>query len=149
MKRTIVKKRVLAAVLCWMLIACLAAPTALAAQTQPNEQEAESSTTRFARILIYEVDLSISSAGLTTSYSRVKLLHSTDTLALTIELQRQNGSKWDLVNSWSTTGSGTVSIEKGWYVSSGTYRMQATAKVYNSSGTLVETAIATTGNVSY
>jgi len=134
--------------LCFLQIVSVSTGVALAAQqTVPEER---SSVSRFVRINFFEIDLSISKAGLSNSFACVSLKHSADTVKLTLELQRQNGTTWNQVKSWSTTGSGIVYIESDWYVSSGyTYRVQATANVYNSSGTLLETVNITSGTVKY
>jgi len=126
---------------------CIVTTTALAAQ--PTLPGMAPDTYRFARINVFHVDLSISNAGLANCYALVKLLFTSDTVKLSITLQRQSGSSWSEVKSWSTSGSGSVSLEKEWYVTTGTYRVYATAQVYNSSGTLLETAIAISNSVQY
>ena len=67
---------------------------------------------------------------------------STDTVDLTMELQRsRDDTSWDTVKTWDTSGSGTIYLDKDWYVTSGySYRVHVTAEVYSSNGTLVETA---------
>ncbi|MDO9534518.1 MAG: hypothetical protein Q7J85_04115 [Bacillota bacterium] len=60
---------------------------------------------------------------------------------LTVSLQKSTGSGWSTIKSWSESGVGFagVIIEGHHYVASGTYRVCSTAKIYNSSGTLLET----------
>ena len=141
-------KRVLVTVLCLVMTVSFLTPTALAEQHEKLEEV--KNTPDFSRIISFVADLSISSRGLANCYSRVRLANSTDTVTLTMELQRQNGSSWTRVNSWSTDGSGTVTIERDWFVASGhSYRIQTTARVFNSNGALVETSSATSGTVRY
>jgi hypothetical protein len=147
MTRTKTSKRITVLALTLLLIATFLTPTAFAAQYTENKVPIV--IPRFARINIFAVDLTISSNGYADCYSRVSLTYSSDTVTLTMELQKQNGSAWNKVNSWNTSGSGTVSLGKGCYVNSGTYRVKATAQVYNSSGSLIETATAYSITVNY
>ncbi len=73
-------------------------------------------------------------------YSTVETMRIGDTAALTMELQRSSdGSAWSPVASWSTIGSGLMSLGKSRYVTSGYYyRVVASASVYDSAGTLME-----------
>ena len=149
-------KKILVSVLCFLLALGFIAPSAIARPLDepPVEPIAElrerSHQLEFLRILLFEVDLSISSNGLSTSFSRVRLANLSDTATLTMELQRQNGNSWSRVNSWSTNGSVSVSIARNWNVPSGnSYRVMATAQVFNSSGRLVETVIAHSGTVQF
>jgi hypothetical protein len=62
---------------------------------------------------------------------------------LKLELQRSTDEKnWTTIQSWTTSGSVTLSIKKYRYVTSGySYRVKATFSTY-SDGSLVETATA-------
>ena len=143
------KKRVLVSVLCLLQILSLLAPSALAAQPMIQQEEAQSKS-RYTRIDYFFVDISISSSGLANCMATVRSAQSTDTVKITIELQCQSGSAWSSLKSWNTSSSGSASIEKDWYVSANnTYRVYATAQVYNSTGVLQETAILTSYTVKY
>ena len=133
-------KKILVTVSCFILVLSFIAPSALA---EPLVEVGEPSfQLDFQRIVLMKVDLTISASGLSTSYCRVRLANSSDSVTLAIELQRQNGNSWSRVNSWSTSGSGVVFIERDWNVARGnSYRVRATAQVFNSSGRLVETAV--------
>jgi len=66
-----------------------------------------------------------------------------------MELQQKNGSSWDTIKTWSTTGSKTVSLDKSWYVSSGyKYRIYISAEVNDSTG-IVEEETLESSTVSY
>lgn len=74
-------------------------------------------------------------------------LYSGYTSSLTLNLQKYSDGSWKTLKTW--TGSGN-SIEKPYYVSSGyQYRVTFTAKVYNSSGTLVDNITRTSPTKSY
>ncbi len=92
-------------------------------------------------------DLSISSTGKATCAGTV-VLYSGYTATLTMKLQQYNGSYWTTIQTWSTSDS--KSLSKFYYVSSGySYRVVTSAKVYNSSGTYVETPSVTSATKSY
>jgi len=145
MKVNRVKKRGLATALCILLLFSMFAPTASAAAEREKITQS-----RYSRIAIFSIDLYINISGLSYPYSNIKLSYDTDTANLTMELQQLNGGKWTTIKSWDTSGSGTVYLDKTWYVSPGySYRVYTTAKVYNSSGILLETAFATSNSVNY
>lgn len=106
---------------------------------------------RYTRIAAFDVRLTISSSGYAECFSRVKSATSTDTIDLTMELQRStDGESWDTIKSWDTSDSGAAHLDKGWYVSSGySYRVHAIAEVNTSSGTLAETAPADSLVINY
>ena len=55
----------------------------------------------------------------------------------------------DNIKSWSTSGTGTLSLSKVYAVTSGhTYQVTVVTKVYNSSGKLVETVVKDSNEVS-
>ena len=65
-----------------------------------------------------------------------------------MELQQKNGT-WKPIKRWSKSG-GYVSMNESYRVSSKYYyRVAVTAKVYNSSGSLVESKTSYSGEVYY
>ena len=75
---------------------------------------------------------------------------SSDSIYLSMSLQRHSDGGWTNVKSWATTGAGSASLYKTTDVSSGYYyRVKASAMVYNADGTLVETANKTTSSWYY
>lgn len=147
------KKNGIAIALTFVLALGLIAPTAYAATSEDTflvGEEVISIQPWYTNITTLSVSLNISSSGYSTCYGKVNLVNSTDTSNLSIELQQKSGSTWSTIKTWDTTGSNTFSLEKNWYVSSGyTYRILVTAKVYNSSGTLQETASSYSSTVAY
>lgn len=135
------KKRGISTVLSLILVMCFAMPVSVAASTGGEAEERAGGLLRYTNVVVISAELDINSSGKSTSYGRVQLANSTDTVDLILELQQRDNGTWSTIKDWSTSGSRTVSLEKDWYVLSGySYRVRVTAKVYNSSGTLVETA---------
>lgn len=97
---------------------------------------------RFTHISVLASDLSIDSSGRAVSYGRVILYSSSQTVELTVSLQKSTANGWTEVIAWSDTGAGFpgVGLERSHYVSRGTYRVCVTAKVYSEAGILLETA---------
>ena len=94
--------------------------------------------TYIATINIY---FDISSSGLTEDYCRTYIPDTTCSCWLDMYLQRWNSSiqDWETVKSWSKNGSGTITLDKEWYVASGyTYRLKCLISVYDSDGLLGE-----------
>jgi len=63
-------------------------------------------------------------------------------LSMTVTLQKQpsTSSSFSNVASWSSSGMGSASVSKSYSVSSGAYyRLKIDIKIYNSSGSLIET----------
>jgi hypothetical protein len=85
--------------------------------------------------------LSIPTGGRSESYFQASL-DSGYTASVTMTLQRSTDkSSWSAVKEWTFSGSNTFSITKYRYiVSKYYYRTKAVVKIYNSSGTKVDTA---------
>lgn len=105
---------------------------------------------RFITLSILEAHLDVSFSGLSQSNCIVKPSNASYTVMLTLELQRGGGTSFSTIKSWEDSGSGTVTLDQSWYVSRGyEYRVYVTARVYNSSGSLVETATTVSDTVFY
>lgn len=106
---------------------------------------------RYTNIRSLTASLEISTSGCASCYGKVMLTKSTDTVDLTMELQRSSdGTSWHTVKTWDTSGSGTIYLDKDWYVTSGySYQVHITAEVYSSNGALVETAPTDSLTVNY
>lgn len=67
-----------------------------------------------------------------------------------IELQRDDGSDWTTIKSWSGTDEDYINLEKEWYVASGyDYRLQVTHSAYDLAGGFIESSISYSQTVSY
>ena len=108
-------------------------------------------TPQFTYISFLIPGLSINSSGKASCSGLTSTYNSSHTIKLTIELQKSSASGWGTIKSWSATGSGpnTIDIYKEYYVAHGTYRVCATAKVYNGYGTLLESQSIYSNTVTY
>lgn len=116
-----------------------AVPAYAAAGTQ-NAGTQSVITPQFTYISILIPGLSIDSSGKATCSGMASAYDSSHTTKLTVELQKSTGSGWSTIKSWSATASGTyvADVYEDYYVVYGTYRVCATAEVYNASGILLE-----------
>ncbi len=96
---------------------------------------------QFTYISSLSSGLSINSSGRAACAGFASAYNSSHTTKLTVELQKSSGSVWSTIKSWSASSTGTSAavVEENYYVVRGTYRVCATAKVYNASGGLLET----------
>lgn len=122
----------------WFLALLLLSSTAFA-QTLPGIQPL------YEEIFRFDPSLTISSSGYAECSSEVRTPDSSLEIDLTMTLQRSsNGRTWSNVKTWDTSDYGSASLDKGWFVSSGySYRVKATADVYDASGDFVESATVT------
>lgn len=138
-KQTLVQLLSVAVVIC-LLVVVTSAATPNGEMIQP----------RLSKLTSLNATLDIDASGRATCYSSARDSDRTDSVSLYMELQRSsNGSSWTTVKSWSTTGSSFVSLTQSWYVNTSgySYRVVATASVYNSAGTFVESVTATSAVV--
>ncbi|AGL02510.1 hypothetical protein [Desulfoscipio gibsoniae] len=114
--------------------------TAYAADRTKNPGTQGVITPQFTYISVSTPDLSIDSLGTATCAGLASAYDSSHTTKLTVQLQKSNAGGWSTIKSWSasSTGASLAKIEEDYYVVRGSYRVCATAKVYNASGTLLE-----------
>lgn len=95
---------------------------------------------RLTAVVSIESNLTITTLGRADCYSKT-VLEAGYSGDFTMELQRStNQVLWDTVKTWSTSGSGTLELDKSYYVSSDYYyRVLATVDTYNAAGTFIET----------
>lgn len=140
------KKRITSGILILVLVL-----TSVASAVSATAPSSEAIQPRWTRIYSLKAFLDISSSGRADCSSKVMLKNSSDSAELTMSLQRSsNGTSWTTVKTWTDSGQGSISVDGSWYVLSGYYyRVKAAVKVYNSSGTLVESATAYSATVEY
>ena len=127
MKKTLIKS------LSVLLVLCLLSTTVFAAGT-------ETVMPRYTYVQYILVGLEIEYDGRTYCHTGVTLYNSTHSCNLTMVLQRNDGSGWDDVKTWSGSGGENLDLEKYWYVDCGyEYRTANTIRVYNANGRLIET----------
>lgn len=105
---------------------------------------------RYAQLISFYVDLSLEKTtfGTYASYSAIAESLRGYSIEIVAELQKKDGG-WQVVTSQTDGGDQNVCCNSGCYVSSGhTYRVRGTAKVYDSRGNLVETAVKYSSEVS-
>lgn len=95
---------------------------------------------QFTYISYLSPGLSISSSGLATCFGAGAGYFDSYKTVVTAELQKSSGGSWSTIKTWtaSATGAAIASLEKEYYVAHGTYRVCATAKIYDTSGKLLE-----------
>ncbi|MEM5767426.1 MAG: hypothetical protein AAGU32_03960 [Bacillota bacterium] len=130
------RKRVKKA-LCIIFVLCvLTSSLGAAAQNAPAPSIQAIQATRICAIT---AGLTITTSGYATCTSSLDMVYSTDTATLYMYLQRQNGSSWETVNSWTTSGSYYIAQTANTYVTKGTYRVYAVGYVYTD-GVLVDSS---------
>ena len=119
-----------------ILIVCLLIPSAFAAQ---GGDDAE--LPMYTGLSSFSASLSISSGGSASCYSGAAASNSTYSVVLTMRLQQSTDRlNWITMKTWTSSGAIMPSLSKSYQVVSGYYyRLYCTAKVYNSSGTLLGT----------
>ena len=113
---------------------------------------AEAATPRYIAINDFRTDLEISDSGSASCSTKVSFVYTTYTVEITMKLQRTSmtESQWTTIRTWTTTGSGTVAMDRVWLVNSGYfYRLIVTATVYDANGNFVETQTISSEVVGY
>ena len=121
-------------VLGWFLFLLMLSSTALA-QSPLNIQP------RYEEIMRFDPALTISSSGYAQCSSEIRTFDSSYEIDLTMSLQRSSndGRTWSTVETWDTSDYGSAALEEGRFVLSGySYRVKATAEIYDESGDLIE-----------
>ena len=139
MKRRTMKLLWTNLVLVCMLLVSLSVSAGAAVIDSP---EISPQYTGVARI---KATLEVSDTGYATCYGTVTP-NDGYSVDFTLQLKRDGVA----IKTWNNSGTSTLSIDKGYYLTPGyDYQVVATAKVKNSSGTIVETATAKSVVVPY
>ncbi len=106
-------------------------------------------TPQYTYISTLTPGLEVNSSGKAICSGMASAYNSSHTTILTVELQKSGD--WSTIKSWSasSTGVSLAKIEEDYYVVRGTYRVCATAKVYNASGTLLESRSIYSSTIKY
>ncbi len=115
-------------------------PVTAFAEDTNNFETGNVITPMFKYIWSLSASLDINKWGKAECVGSVDASSDKYTAELTVSLQQYTGSSWKSIKSWSGSGSGQSGVIVGgyYYVGSGTYRVCSTAKIYNSSGDLLE-----------
>ncbi len=108
-------------------------------------------TPQFTHISHISSRLSISAWGEADCSGSVALYSSSNTAALTMELQRQDSNGWSTIKYWTSSAPGLsgVYMERYHWVVRGTYRLLCTARAYSASGALLEEASILSREITY
>ena len=116
-----------------LLVLCLLSTTAFAAGT-------ETVMPRYNYVANIVLGMSVDYNGRAYCHTGITLHQSTHSCSLTMVLQKNDGSGWDDVKTWSGSGGHNLDLSEYWYVVPGyEYRTKNTIRVYNASGRLIET----------
>lgn len=128
-------KKLICAFMAFGIVFCNA--LAADAETTPVYEEIDNS--RFQQITSMSAGLTISDSGYARCTGTVSLRPGYNVRA-TIALYEIGDGYWDLVHSWTSTGSGPLGVNEsnGWWVVHGTYIVEVTAYVTDSAGNYVE-----------
>lgn len=127
-------KQILAAILAIAILSAMVLPVSAAV---PEETVA---SPRYSYIQSASVNLIINDeTGMATCTSSC-YASSEYVVYIDCMLQRYSGSSWTTLRTWIKSAKRYASIEETWKVYSGyTYRVYSTFRIYNASGTLLET----------
>ena len=130
-------KRTLSLALCLVLLVGALVPSAFATDVAGD---AEIISPRYERLHHISANLYISPTGMAECTGSARSDYDTDTIELSVTLQRKNSSKvWIAVESWYSTGrliaskTGSIQVTGGYE-----YRTRVIASLYKSDGTFVE-----------
>jgi hypothetical protein len=128
-----------------------AVPAYAAAEVVQDARTQGVITPQYTYISLLNAGLSINSSGKANCIGLASAYDASHTTKLTVELQKSSASGWSTIKSWSASSTGTyvADVYEDYYVVYGTYRVCATAKVYNASGTLLENKSAYSDTVTY
>lgn len=136
-------KRILAV----LLALCCFCASVVSASAIDADLDAPIAEARYTGAVSVSSNISVSTSG-TATCTAVVQIRSGYTAKTTLKLQRSsNNSKWSTRKSWTGTDgvlTKTKSVAAGYY-----YRAQVSTKVYNSSGTLVDSITKSSSSVYY
>ncbi|BDF68692.1 hypothetical protein CE91St43_26640 [Oscillospiraceae bacterium] len=134
------KKRISKFLSMLLVLSCITGTLSTATAIEP----------RYTGLYSLTVSLDIAAGGASTSYGYA-LLRSGYTADMTLTLQRSsNGYSWSSVKEWTSSGSGTISLDKTYYITSGyDYRAKCSLVVYDSSNSIVDNVTKYSATVSY
>lgn len=100
----------------------------------------------YTAISSLESALEINRSGKSTCTASVDVSSLSYSVTLTCSLSKDG----TVIKSWTASGKGTVTLNKSWYVTSGSsYQVIASATVYDSAGNYVDSGTAYSSVVSY
>ena len=138
------KKRHTLRLLACLLALCICAAPLSALAALPEDT---SVSPFYTGVVTVTRSISISNSGCATCYGRI-VVRSGYTADMELELQVSSDDEtWSTIKSWTSSGSGTMTLDKIYFVSSGYYyRVLCTADIYDGDGNFVEGIAETSGS---
>lgn len=126
-------------IVCTLIAVCMLSCSAPAVEAETLPVYDEPDGARFEQIIVMTAGLTISDTGYATCSGSVFLRPGYNVRA-TIALSELVDGHWELVHSWTATGSGPEGVNEsnGWWVDHGTYIVEVTAYVTDSAGNYIE-----------
>lgn len=141
------KKRHTLRLLACLLALCICAAPLSALAALPDETPI---SPFYIGVATVTRSINVSSSGCATCYGRI-VVRSGYTIDMELELQVSSDDEtWSTIKSWTSSGSGTMTLDKIYFVSSGYYyRVLCTAEVFDGDGNYVEGISAASGSQYY
>lgn len=141
------KKRHTLRFLACLLALCMCAAPLSALAALPEDTSVSPFYTGVATVTR---SIRISNSGCATCYGRI-VIRSGYTADMELELQiSSDDESWSTIKSWTTSGSGTMTLDKIYFVSSGYYyRTVCNADIYDGDGNFVEIIAEASGSQYY
>lgn len=131
-------KKILRKLVCFSLCFFLLFTVPVFAQTPADSEYPVAPC--YSYVTEFDLTLEILPSGKASCGTSVFLSNSNHSCKLEMVLQRDDGSGWDDVKTWTYSGEQDLIAEQAWYVASGyDYRIQSTLRVYNANDRLIET----------
>lgn len=104
-----------------------------------ESSEGSSITPRYVNISVFTASCSVTDSGKAQCYSYVKTADPDYTIHMNLALQRYVNGGWSTVKSWNSSGTGSVTMDKAYYVTGDYYyHTAATVTVRDENGDFVE-----------
>ncbi len=137
------KKKLIVMFLCISIFA-LSIPAVAGATEIGTDSNETIMKPMFVNILSFSNSFNIDGAGVASIYTSVYYTDASSCIVL-CALQKWTGSYWTYVDSWSTSEPANGSLSWAYVsgtksLSRGQYRISSSANIYNSYGTLVDSA---------
>ena len=105
---------------------------------------------RWVDLYSFSIDLDISSGGTATCSTDVSTTTQTNTIDLSMQLEKYDGTRWVVVKEWTNTYGPNADMTRYRAIPSGyDYRVSVVAAVYDQYGNPVETVGRYSGTIYY
>lgn len=137
-------KKTISIFMATLLVFCMLCPVALAVDNSGSIQP------YYLRLSSFNTELTLESINKVSCYAMAHSDTASDDVKISLSLQKQSGSQWTTVATWSKTGSNTTVIDEDYTLRErGTYRLNAIAYVFDSNGTQLESPMRNSYPITY